>query len=107
MSHNLEKINKEGSAKEYSIDITFFIPCFNEESNIKPTILNIVKAMEEFSLNYEIIVMDDASTDNSLQELKRIKYENPDFPLTIKINQNNKGLGFNYFRCSFFAKGQY
>ena len=32
MSHNLEKINKEGSAKEYSIDITFFIPCFNEES---------------------------------------------------------------------------
>ena len=93
--------------KEQSIHITFFIPCYNEEGNIQATISNIAEAIKDFSFNYEILAFNDASTDNTLNILYRIKEESPEMPLTIINNKQNRGLGFNYFKGSFIAKGQY
>jgi len=55
------------------------IPCYNEESNIKPLYSNLLKFIQQF--NYELIFIDDGSTDDTLHKIKtlatsdnRIKY---------------------------------
>ncbi|MBT5953667.1 glycosyltransferase family 2 protein [bacterium] len=53
------------------------IPVFNEESNLGPLILDIFSALSLYDeSNFEIITVDDASTDRSLKELRRLGDEN-------------------------------
>ena len=50
--------------------LTIIIPCYNEEKTIKILLEKILK------LNYlkkQIIIIDDCSTDNSLNEIEKIK----------------------------------
>lgn len=91
----------------YSKEITFYVPCYNEKDNIKATIRTIVEAVQDLSLDYEILVFDDASTDNTKEVIKGIIRDNPQFPIRLICNPQNKGLGFNYYRGAFLAKGKY
>lgn len=52
--------------------ILIIIPCFNEELNIEKTVKQIIKK------NYDYIIINDGSTDNSLEVIKknRFKYIN-------------------------------
>jgi dolichol-phosphate mannosyltransferase len=70
------------------MSLSIIIPCYNEDSIITKTILNIKKIVKK--IDYEIVVVDDFSTDNSIQKIKKITSEN----LNIKIIRNKKkGLG--------------
>ena len=54
--------------------ISFIIPAFNEEKNTKPTIDELSKAINFLKLkNYEIIFVDDCSTDNTLNVVRNYK----------------------------------
>ena len=69
--------------------LTVLIPAFNEEK----TILKILKRLEETkdeNVNYEIIVINDGSTDNTL----RILEENKKLYSMLINNSTNKGKGF-------------
>ena len=60
--------------KKKIIDLSFVIPLYNEEENIKPLHEAISKVIDEkLNLNCEIIYVDDGSFDNSLNELKKLK----------------------------------
>ena len=50
------------------IDITFFVPCFNEEKNIVKTLENIINSVG--NIKYEILVCDDGSKDNTKEIVK-------------------------------------
>lgn len=64
---------------EYSI----VVPVYNEEGNIKKLHSEIVKVMSKISQNYEIIFVNDGSTDESLKVMRNLK------PLTIiDLNRN-------------------
>ncbi|MBK9097583.1 MAG: glycosyltransferase family 2 protein [bacterium] len=52
--------------------ISIVIPLFNEEESIIPLCNDIRKAIYRLSTNYEVILIDDGSTDSSLQKLKEI-----------------------------------
>ena len=56
------------------------IPCYNEEKNI----LNVVKELKKY--NYDYLVINDGSTDNTLNVLNRYKFN------YINLN-NNVGIG--------------
>jgi glycosyltransferase involved in cell wall biosynthesis len=45
--------------------VSFVIPMFNEELNIEHAIDAAVEALEKYSGDYEIVIVDDASTDSS------------------------------------------
>lgn len=62
--------------------ISIIIPLYNKESTIKDS---LEKALSQSSVNFEIIVVDDGSTDNSLQVLAPYKDK-----VSI-IQQKNKG----------------
>ncbi|MEK6951548.1 MAG: glycosyltransferase, partial [Nanoarchaeota archaeon] len=53
--------------------ISVVIPAYNEEDAIEHTIKKIKEVMKENGCEYEIIVINDGSTDNSLKILEKIK----------------------------------
>jgi glycosyltransferase involved in cell wall biosynthesis len=59
---------------ENRIDISVIIPMYNAEKFITNAISSIV-AQEEHGLNYEIIVVDDGSSDKSREVVKNLKNE--------------------------------
>jgi glycosyltransferase involved in cell wall biosynthesis len=63
--------------------VSIIIPCYNESK----TILNVVHKIHELHLkHYEIIIVDDGSTDDSVDLLKQTK--------NIKIITHNDNLGY-------------
>ncbi len=51
--------------------ISIVTPTFNEDQNIQKLCLDIKKEMEKLSLDYEHIIIDNSSTDNTIKILKR------------------------------------
>ena len=68
-------------------DITFFVPCYNEEDNIIPTFRNIVGAAVEKGVSYEIFVVDDRSLDNTVLVIEEYMQTNPEVPVTLVQNK--------------------
>ena len=66
------------------------IPLHNEELNIKQLIDEIFSILEITDYSYEIILVNDFSTDNTQELILKIKDQNPKI---IKIINNNKNLG--------------
>ncbi len=52
--------------------ISIILPCYNEESSIETNILKIKEEVSKTIKDYEIIVVDDGSTDNSKEKLKSL-----------------------------------
>ena len=52
--------------------ISIVIPLFNEEESVIPLSHELRKALSRLNTNYEVILIDDGSTDSSLQKLKEI-----------------------------------
>lgn len=96
----------EPKNKKY-YDITFFVPCFNEEENILSTLNAILTAVSKTSLKYEILVVDDCSGDKTSEIVEQFQREHPLVPLTLKKNKVNLGLGRNYIDGAFIGRGTY
>ena len=70
--------------------ISVVIPCFNEEQTIQNNIKKIFHYLEANFADFEIIAVNDGSTDKTITELKNLKN---DIPLTIIDNFENEGKG--------------
>src|SRR5262245_55925296 len=49
-----------------TLDISFFVPCYNEEPNILGAIEKLVGISTKLGLSYEILVFDDCSRDRTV-----------------------------------------
>jgi dolichol-phosphate mannosyltransferase len=94
--------------KEKTIDLTIFIPCYNESENITRTLDNILEAASGFDFNYEILIYDDASQDNTSEVAKKYiaEHDLQDCAEVIR-NEKNAGIGINYFRAAERGRGEY
>lgn len=81
--------------------------CFNEVSHICKTLDNLVRALQANHLNYEIIVIDDASTDNSVQCIEKWMSENPAIEVRLVKRGKNVGLALNFIRALNISSGKY
>jgi dolichol-phosphate mannosyltransferase len=68
----LLKINATLSAETTSIEISFVIPCHNEQDNLRALVAAIHEATDPLQRNYEIVIADDFSTDKSWTVLKEL-----------------------------------
>jgi glycosyltransferase involved in cell wall biosynthesis len=89
------------------IEITIFISCYNEKDYIISSIENAIAALEEIGCSYEILVIDDASKDNSFQYVQEYQRLHPEKPIILRVNERNRGLGYNYVEGAFIGKGKY
>ena len=88
-------------------DITFFVPCLNEERNITNTLDTIVSAVSETNLKYEILIIDDNSTDGTIDQIEKYKSKYLNININLIKNVFTKGLGINYVDGSFYGKGKH
>jgi len=72
---------------EQKTNLSIIIPAYNEEKSIKETINGLEKELAKLNLNYEIIVVNDASTDKTGDVLKEIS------GIQIINHPYNKGYG--------------
>jgi dolichol-phosphate mannosyltransferase len=62
----------DGVSKEITPEISFIIPCHNEEGNLRELIKAIRETVEPLNLPYEVVITDDCSTDKSWEILKEL-----------------------------------
>ena len=68
--------------------ISIVIPVYNEEANLRSLLEGLVPVMQGLNRPYEIIAVDDGSTDNSLEILKSLKSKYGALRI-IKLDRNN------------------
>lgn len=91
----------------YDIDITILITCYNEDKYIIDTIITVLRTMQAVGCTYEVIVIDDASKDDSVKKIKEYIEKYPEYPIRLKVNEKNKGLANNFVDGAFLGKGKY
>jgi glycosyltransferase involved in cell wall biosynthesis len=90
-----------------SVDLTILIPCFNEERYIEATLEEVIAALKEMELSYEILVIDDQSTDSTFAVAERWQKDHRNVNLTVKRNLKNRGLSRTYVDGAFLGRGKY
>jgi glycosyltransferase involved in cell wall biosynthesis len=88
-------------------DISVYVACFNEEKGIIPSIETVVAALREMDLSFDIIVVDDASSDRSVEIIQAYMRQHPELPITLVINEVNQGIGHNFVDAAFLGGGKY
>ena len=71
--------------------LSLIVPCYNQGDYIYRNLQEIIRTMKNFNnLDYEIIVVDDGSTDNTFEEAKEAENDK----LRVIGYTENKGKGF-------------
>ena len=70
-------------------DIAIIIPAFNEKENLLPLMQEIDSVTKRDKKQYEVIVVDDGSSDGTLEEAERLKKEYKD----LKVFSHRANLG--------------
>ena len=73
---------------ENNIYLSIVIPVYNEEENIVPQTEEIVQALKNFDKRYEIIFVDDGSTDNTLPLIEEMVKKYPDIVRFFSFKEN-------------------
>ena len=71
-----------------SIYLSIVVPLLNEEENIEKLVLEIVEAGRKSDFDFEIILVDDGSTDKTWQKIEQLKREIPNLK-AIKFRRNH------------------
>lgn len=82
---------------------SILIPVYNEEAGIEHNLREVKRTLEDLGCNYEIIVIDDGSSDNSYAVLENLEKEISQ--LTIKKNPKNFGKGRALKKAFKYASG--
>lgn len=77
------------------LDISIVIPLYNEEQSLKELCDWIGKVMHDNNFSYDVIFVDDGSTDSSWEVIEQLKAQNPNVK-GIKFRRNyGKSAGLN------------
>lgn len=86
-------------------EISVIIPNYNYSRYLKERVNSILQQTYPVS---EIIILDDASTDNSLEVINEIINQNPEIPITLVSNEENSGSVFKqWFKGMKLATKEY
>lgn len=75
--------------KQYSLSV--FFPCYNDKGTIASMVLEAQSVLEKLTSDYEVIVIDDGSTDGSRNLLLKLQHDVPQ--LKLIFHKENKGYG--------------
>lgn len=90
---------------ENKIHLSVVIPAYNEEKRIATTLLDVDKYLSEQKYDYEIIVINDGSKDNTAQVVNKIGELVKN--LRLIDNKENHGKGWVVRQAMIEAKGKY
>ena len=70
-------MEKQVNVEEGKILLSVIVPVFNEEESIRPLHTSISRVLKEQQFTYEIIYVDDGSTDKSCEQLSYVALHDP------------------------------
>jgi 3-oxoacyl-[acyl-carrier protein] reductase len=77
--------------------LSVFVAAYNEVENLAPTVETILRALRVSIEEYEIIVVDDGSTDGTYQVAEALAATYP--AVRVVHNPRNMGLGYGWMRA--------
>jgi glycosyltransferase involved in cell wall biosynthesis len=83
----------EKSAKKCNISISYLVPAYNEEKNLKQTVAEILGLSKRLS-DYEIVIVDDGSRDSTNKIITKLK-KNIEKIVHVR-HEKNMGFGAAY-----------
>ena len=71
--------------------ISVFFPCFNEQENVTQTVERALNVLEKLNVDFEIIIVDDGSSDNTGKTADEISSRND--KVKVVHHERNSGYG--------------
>jgi glycosyltransferase involved in cell wall biosynthesis len=87
---------------EQAVAISVVVPVMNEEQNVRPLYEKLSAQLNALGQNYEVIFVDDGSTDKTFAELKTLHADNPGIVRVIRFRRNfgkTPALVAGFSRC--------
>src|ERR1700761_1206902 len=92
-------------ANESCPEISFVVPCYNEEGNLRELFKAIRAVIEPLNIPYEILITDDCSTDKSWEILKEFAAADTRVrPLRLAVNSGGSAAQWVGMKA---ARGKY
>ncbi|HWZ20938.1 MAG TPA: glycosyltransferase family 2 protein [Ktedonobacteraceae bacterium] len=85
-----------------TVALSIVVPVMNEEQNVRPLFQKLSDQLNSLGQIYEIIFVDDGSTDNTFKELKKLHDEHPGTIQVIRFRRNfgkTPALVAGFSRC--------
>lgn len=76
-----------------NIDLSLIIACYNEEPHLFENFQKILWVLNNLKINFEIIIVDDASRDKTIDVIKQIADEFKQVDVKTIYHQHNAGRG--------------
>ena len=70
------------------MSLSLVIPVYNEAENVKPLHQAIQQAMSKVSETWDVVYVDDGSSDDSLKLLEQIHLEDPEHTIVVALRRN-------------------
>jgi len=86
---DLTKSNVD-SSPETDVSISVFFPCYNEQDNVESTVQNAREVLENLKADYEIIIVNDGSADETAKIADDIAARNS----RVKVVHHRTNLGY-------------
>jgi dolichyl-phosphate beta-glucosyltransferase len=81
--------------------VSVVIPAYNESARLPPTIARVREYFAQSALSYEVVVVDDGSTDDTAARARACGVPQ----LTVLVNEPNRGKGYSVRRGMLAARG--
>ncbi len=78
----------ETSKAKQRVAISIVVPAMNEQENISLLYAQLVSLLDQLGKPYEIIFVDDGSTDNTFNVMKSLYEEHPDIVRVVRFRKN-------------------
>ena len=85
----LSKTAPKWFAAKATNTVSLVLPMFNESPSVDTTMRSALEQLDRLGTDYEIIVADDASTDDSVQKVERWASDNPRIKL-VRLRRNER-----------------
>lgn len=92
---------------EHKHELTILVTCYNESAFIGQTLENVVGALEASGKDWEVIIIDDCSRDDSAEIIRAFVAANSGKNIHFCPNEANRGLANNFVEGAYLGSGKY
>jgi glycosyltransferase involved in cell wall biosynthesis len=90
-----------------TVELSIVMPVYNEERNLPEVLEEAQAALTGVPFSFEVVFVDDASTDGSLAFLESFQRKHTQFPMRILVHEQNRGIAAACNTLFAAARGNY